>query len=269
MCNPNSNDVIPRSASSELQNTLFQLRKVQTQHAKVEHHIIFLSSAIEEQVIPNGLAWDITVNAMDPNEKINQEIKEHIRESQFKLCEILRSHYDYLEAKLSNKKGELEDTIAKLETSNTDPIINKAMENIVQETTTLQDKLSKKRSRKIKNLKSPPTRRRPPPLNYQSQRQQQWVPLPSREYPPRQQQVPPLNQQTKTIIHPQPPIRNREISMQQQHVTYQEYPRDPQENNFGVIVSTFSKFLTNLHQQTDQLLSSLSRLNFPSPNNLS
>lgn len=78
--NPNhnpANNVIPRSASRELQNILFQVKKVETQYTKVDHHITFLSSPIDENIIPTGLKWNITVNVMESNNEIEKLITEH------------------------------------------------------------------------------------------------------------------------------------------------------------------------------------------------
>ena len=75
---------------------------METKLAKAEHHIIFLSWAIDEQILPNGLTWDITVNVMEPDDKTNETIQKHIKV--FNLMEIMRTHYDQLEAKLEETK---------------------------------------------------------------------------------------------------------------------------------------------------------------------
>ena len=84
---------------------------------KVDHHLTFLSSAIEDQTIPNGLKWNITVNVMDTNPEIEKVIKDHIKDSELKLLEAIRTHYDTLEATLCQKKEKLYETISTLETS--------------------------------------------------------------------------------------------------------------------------------------------------------
>ena len=131
--NPNNNppaNVIPRSASRELQDKPFELKKIETQSVKAQHHIIFLTSAIDEGVMLNGLAWNVTVNVMQPNNEINKEIKEHIQTSVTGLMEILRSHYNKVEGNLDTRKQQLEEEINKLKTSENEQLIVKKINSM-------------------------------------------------------------------------------------------------------------------------------------------
>ena len=112
--NPNANLVILGSASRQLSKQLFQLKKTQTQHTKVSHHITFLSTALDETAVPNGLAWNITVNVVEPNDSINKAINDHIKQLQFALIELIREHYHTVETKLANKVTQLTNDIEKL-----------------------------------------------------------------------------------------------------------------------------------------------------------
>ena len=76
--NNNSRDVIPRTAS--LDNVLFQLRKIETQLTKVEHHIQFVDTSLKEKLTPTGLTWNVNINVMFNDQKFELTIREHILE---------------------------------------------------------------------------------------------------------------------------------------------------------------------------------------------
>ena len=88
--NPNNNpsrDVIPQTAS--LENVLFQLRKTETQLAKVDHHIQFLDTALKEKLTPTGLTWNVNVNVMFNDQSFESIITEDILESESTLVNII------------------------------------------------------------------------------------------------------------------------------------------------------------------------------------
>ena len=67
----------------------------------------------------NSVAWNTTMNNMEQDETL---IKEHIKESQYKLMEPIRDHYDAVENKLGYKT-QLEDTVTKTRTPDNEAII--------------------------------------------------------------------------------------------------------------------------------------------------
>lgn len=287
--NPNTNlnpvsNVIPNGAAKNLQDALLQLRRVSTKHAKVDHHLTFLSTAITDEIMPNGLAWNITVNVMEANDNINTKIKDHIKNSVTELMEIIREHYDTVETALATEKDALEQTIQDLQTSENQSTIDKAKDDLAKEKDDLTSKLEVKRTKKLRYLKSVKTRKQAPFSGATQERDRynnrdqynnrdhyynrdqhnnqdhydnrdQYNNRDNLNYPPLSHQ-----QRRSPPPRPMPPPLMRQADSSHWRPPPREHRTDQHENNSGDIVNTFGKFLYNLQQQTSLLLSSLTQL---------
>ena len=98
---------------------------------------------------------------MEPNETINNKIKDHIKQSAIQLMEIIRDHYDQVETQINEDKQKIESAIDNSKKSNNEQTIQKAKQAIMNETTELIKKLSTRCQRKIQNLKTSRPRTRP------------------------------------------------------------------------------------------------------------
>jgi len=265
-----ANTVIPTEASNnnQLHEHLTKLRILETKYAKVDHHITFLSEALTHELIPPGLAWDITVNVMEANTTINEKIQTHIKESVMKLMEIMREHYDTVVTEYTNQMETTQNTIDNIKTPDNEAIIHKAKTDRLQQTEELTNKLKLKRTRKLNNFKSP-RQRRPPRfavasntqhLNYPAGRQQPFYPQPTYQQPTHQYQDP-RPPPPRPLFPPDQDPFPRDPRIRRYTPPPQPPPPAPRpENNVGVIVNTFGTFLTNLQQQTTHLLQSLNLL---------
>ena len=289
------------SSRRTLESKLLELRKTQTKYAKVDHHLTFLTEAITAEVVPSGLSWNITVNVMETNDTIEEKIQKHLKKSALDLCEILREHYDALESQLDTQRLTLENTINNMTNTDNEQTVKQTIDEITMEQRELYKKLHSKRSRKLTNLKKPPRTRRPSYTNtssrtdnlnyipwrqqripyapmqqyprlqdhqYYPDRQSRWTPPPPRMPPPPREPPPPPREPPPEQIYRTPATQQQQHHQQQQQqpqqqqqTTTNDTTRNQTENHLGAIVDTFARFLTNLHQQTDQLLSSFHQLN--------
>jgi len=271
--NPSNNDIPAEASNKSIQDHLLTLRILETKHTKLDHHLTFLTQAIDEEFIPNGLAWDISVNVMEPNETINAKIKDHIKQSAIQLMEMIREHYDQVETKIANDLQEIENTIEHVKNSNNEQTIRKSKEAILKETTELTNKLSTRRQRKIQNLKNPRSRRtRPMYTNYQQQSNYpRWNQQPPPRPPP-SSRPPPLMSLPPYQPPPDPPVQQHHYIprtyQQQQQPTHPTYTHvNGTANTFGEIIKSVGFFVTNLTQQSQHLLSSLNQLTYQMPRN--
>ena len=272
--NPSSRDIPAEPSNKSIHDHLLTLRILETKHTKLDHHLQFLSQAIDEEFIPNGLAWNISVNVMEPNETINAKIKEHIKQSAMQLMEIIRDHYDQVETKIAEDIQKTDNTIDNLKDSSNEQTIQKSKEAILKETTELTNKLNSRRQRKIQNLKNPRPRPRPMYTNYQQQlNYPRWNQQPPRPPPP--SRPPPLMSLPPYQLPPDPPVQQQQQQQQQQQYiprTYQSQQQQPTyqtythangtANTFGEIIKSVGFFVTNLTQQSQHLLSSLNQLTY-------
>ena len=97
--NPRQN-VIPTTVSRQLHDNLYKYKQLETELTKVEHHIDFLKTCIKEARVPFGLRWNTTVNVMEPNEDINQIIKQHQIQAELELVKIMVTRYESVQDNL-------------------------------------------------------------------------------------------------------------------------------------------------------------------------
>ena len=294
--NPNNNplqNVIPTALSRQLHDNLYKYKQLETKLTKVEHHMDFLKTCTKEARVPFGLRWNTTVNVMEPNEEINQIIKQHQIEAELELVKIMLTHYESVRKDLNSQRTTMENTLENMKSEENSTTINKSIEDLAMEKQTLSKKLKQKRVSKLKNLQSGAIRvsesyasvasrrsdqslnstyrnqqQRPPPqIIYQPRTQYPTDPRAPRDTPP--PHLPPQRQYHER----EPPPHQMEPPPRQMTPPYrsQSYPetnrspvrhQPPRENNFGEVVNTFTSFLQNLNQQTGQLLSSLNQLNY-------
>lgn len=271
--------------SRQLHDNLYKYKQLETKLTKVEHHIEFLKTCIREARVPFGLRWNTTVNVMEPNEEINQIIKQHQVEAELNLVKIMITHYEKVQENLNSQRTTMENTLENMKSEDNSVTINKTIEDLATEKHTLAKKLKQKRVNKLRNLQSGAirvsesyasvtTRRPDRPLNSNRWSQQQ-IPPPRSIYQPRDPRTT-LERETPPPPPPPPPraqYHEREPTQQQMTPTYRGPPPPetnrspirhppPRESNFGDVVNTFTAFLHNLNQQTGQLLSSLNQLNY-------
>ena len=119
--NPNPNhdphqNVISTKVSRQLHDNLHQYKQLQTKLTKVNHHIDFLKTCLEEVRIPFGLRWNTTVNVMEPNEEINQQIKLVQLKAEKELLKVIIDHYNTVRDNLETQRGTIENTIDNMKT---------------------------------------------------------------------------------------------------------------------------------------------------------
>ena len=271
--NPETMDVIPSVVSSnDLTESLNKYSKTNTKLTKVEYHIQFLQTVVDEKCIPHGLKWNIQVNVMEANDAINKEIHEHIANSEKKLIQLMLNHYENTKYSLKINRETNKDKIENMKSTQNEITINESMTKADTETKTLEAKLKQKRRNKLRNLKAGPIRSQESYANVTRQRTYEHL-----NYLPQNQQPPTiprsLPHQTPPRPQPPPPLMSRIHEPPRQHY-YAPASTLPQnlnghqppiinqtENQLGTVVNTFGKFLLNLQQQTNQLLSSLNQLN--------
>lgn len=306
--NPESNptlNVIPTTTSRQMYDQLYKYKQIETKLTKVNHHIEFLSTCVKEGRVPLGLRWNININVMESDENINQELRQHQVEAELALLKIMIKHYLTVRNKLNNERATIENTLENIKTEENQSTIDKSIQDLAVEKQTLSKKLKQKRMNKLRNLQSGAIRvsesfasvlprRSDRPLNSQIQSHQQNLQPRSFYSPvqtdPRTRRITPPPVQYPTIrqeVSPRPPTDPRTPRITSPIVQHQTLYREtsprssvnrqhpennqlrPPENNFGVIVNTFSTFLMNLNQQTSQLLSSLNQLNYQTRRNQS
>ena len=105
--NPSSN-VIPTTGSRQLHEYLHKYKTIETKLTKLEHHIEFLETCRNEGRVPFGLRWNVTINLMEANEDINQDLKQLQIQAELTMVKKILEYYKQVKDDLDKQRTTLE-----------------------------------------------------------------------------------------------------------------------------------------------------------------
>ena len=134
--------------------TLNQLFTLKTKQAKIIHHLAFLDTTTQNNLIPLGFQIKLTPQVMDaPKTDITQTWDAILVDTSKELMKITQIHYTSLLASINKDIEHLESLLDKLTVSAEQKTLTPAQEERI---TQLTEKLEHTRTKKVTHLKNPP-----------------------------------------------------------------------------------------------------------------